>query len=60
MMISRSPWCSTAYSCPCSRAADEPQRALGPVGIDQVDLVGLVVVGIDQDESADCVWPTPT
>ena len=51
-MISRSPWCSTAYSWPCSRGATSARRALGRVGVDQVDLARLVVVRVDDDELA--------
>ena len=32
--------------------SNQPQRALRRVGIDQIDFVGLVVVGIDGDEPA--------
>ena len=52
VMIRRSPWCSTLYSWPCSRGATRRGGALGRVGVDQVDLGGLVVVRIDEDEAA--------
>ena len=52
MTISVSPWCSTAYSWPCSRGATRRGLAFGAIGVDQVDLARLVVVRVDGDELA--------
>ena len=52
VMIRRSPWCSMLYSWPCWRGAINRAGAFRLLSVDQIGFIGLVVMGVDDDELA--------